>query len=317
MLSRSKGRTARNLLIALSLGGLVLAAGCDGKKKEKEGGNETSTADSPKETTKAEDGGEGAAKSGEEPAKINEDLMKDIKTIAAECDVNVSGNTVKCEKKEGQEKDLWAQLKDKFYKKKYDRIGSLDTVAAGLADADEKVQVVASAVMYSTMGSFPNAKVGDVSAGQAKRLRDAFAKAPKYRAGQAMRTVVYANTLAGVTDDLYAVLEGHSYDYVKTAGIEHIMHYGRLEHFPKAKEFAESDDDKKIRSGFRAVLNMPKMTDAEKKEICPWAKGHLGAEKDTKFLGAGRVMIRCRVARRRREARQGAQVHARLHDGLP
>ena len=63
--------------------------------------------------------------------------MKDIKTIAAECDVNVSGNTVKCEKKEGQEKDLWAQLKDKFYKKKYDRIGSLDTVAAGLADADE------------------------------------------------------------------------------------------------------------------------------------------------------------------------------------
>ena len=52
MLSRSKGRTARNLLIALSLGGLVLAAGCDGKKKEKEEGNETSTADSPKETTR-------------------------------------------------------------------------------------------------------------------------------------------------------------------------------------------------------------------------------------------------------------------------
>ncbi|MEC9397193.1 MAG: hypothetical protein VX475_06235 [Myxococcota bacterium] len=293
MLSMSNARTSRTLLIAICLGGLVLAAGCDSKKKEKEG--ETSSASTPTDTTPKEEGKEeGGAKEAAAPAKINEALMKEIKDIAASCDVNVDGNTVKCEKAEGQDKDAFAQLKDKFYKKTYDRIGSLDTVATGLADKDEKVQVVSSAVMYSVLGSFPDAKVGDVDAGQAKRLLDAFAAAPKYRAGQAMRTVVYANTLAGVKDDLYKVLEGHSYKYVQTGGFEHIMHYGRMDHFPKAKELAESDDDAKIRAGFRAILNMPKMTDAEKKEICPWAQGHLGSEKDDQFFGAGRVMIRCR-----------------------
>ena len=161
MLSMSNARTSRTLLIAICLGGLVLAAGCDSKKKEKEG--ETSIASTPTDTTPKEEGKEeGGAKEAAAPAKINEALMKEIKDIAANCDVNVDGNTVKCEKAEGQDKDAFAQLKDKFYKKTYDRIGSLDTVATGLADKDEKVQVVSSAVMYSVLGSFPDAKVGDV-----------------------------------------------------------------------------------------------------------------------------------------------------------
>ena len=108
MLSMSDTRISRNLLIAICLGGLVLAAGCDGKKKEKEG--ETSSASTPKETTPKTEGEEGGAKEAAAPAKINEELMKEIKEIASTCEINVDGNTVKCKKAEGQDKDLFAQL---------------------------------------------------------------------------------------------------------------------------------------------------------------------------------------------------------------
>lgn len=271
--------------IFLILSSCALATGVACDKKERDDPAATSLApDTNDENTGATKEVEPAK---DAPAELNDALMADIKKVASACEIDVKYHNVKCTG------DEYKALRSSFTKKTYDRVEVIDTMATALTDSDPKVQSVAANMTYSVISGFPDAKIGDVPTGSARRMLETFGKLDD-PAQRAMAYTVYVGTLAGLNDEVYTAIEKHPRPSINPYAFEHVMKYGRLTAFPKIQELAKSEDEKTMRVAFNSVLNMNKMSDEEKNEVCPWAKGYLSSEKDAQFLGAGRVMLRCR-----------------------
>lgn len=282
-------RLPRTILLTLGCSLLLAAAPACDKSKAEDGGDKAEGKEGAKKAEGEADAGEGGGSELDAPPKIDEEIMADLKAIVDNCEINPDGATVtKCKNKEKR------ALVDKFTKKEKDRGEAIDSFAKALGSDDPKLQTAAGSVMMSAMRAMP--EVEKVSPAAAKRLVDAFAKAPKYQAAQSAPTVVHAANLSGnqeVLDALYAAIDSHEHKSMKSVAYPHLMAYGRLDRFDKVKELAASDDEQTAAAALEAWRNMKKPTDAEKKEVCPFVVGFLGDSRKRVFQQAGWGAIKC------------------------
>ena len=266
---------------------LALAASSCGEKKDESGG-EAETAKVPasgkstdKETAKP------VPKTPDAPAKIDDALMGELKKIAELCDVNVSGVTVtNCPNKEAR------TLTDSFRER--DRGAAVDTFAAALAGADDKVKTVAANLSRSALSNFGiGAKAAKVDSVAAKRYIAAVGKLEKYHAAQAIRSAVHAAMLGGATDELYALLDTHDYLPARAMGYREVMTHGRTSVLPKLKDLAKGDDVNVAAAAVSAARLMYKATAEEKAATCPWIVEYLGSARAKIYMEAGHSAVWC------------------------
>lgn len=225
----------------------------------------------------------------ESKPQIDAEIMSDLKAIVQHCKIGVSGNTVNdCKDKEK------SKLVEKFNKKLKDRAASLDTFAVALESEDDKLSVAASSVLYSAFRNFGKVDIGYVKPEIARRIIKAVGKVKKYRAAQAVKASVHAAMLAEQSEELYKMLDTHSYESLPGLAYPHIMYYARMNAFPKVKALAKSPEEKIAQVAFRAPLNLPKPQQSELDTICPWAQSYLGDKRERVFTAAGRVMLTCK-----------------------
>lgn len=227
--------------------------------------------------------------------KVDPEIMQALEAVVSHCEVGVSGNTVtQC--KNDEFKNLRAMFKKSDANPQpKDKVASLDTFSKALKSENKALAVAASSLLYHEYRDFgPTPEPSRFTAPVAKRLIDAVAQSPKYQAAQALRAVVHTSMLAGQQEALYSMLDQHAYDAIPGLGYPHIMHYARLQAFPKVKELTQAKDPKIVAAAFRAPRNMPELSEEEKTEICPWAKGYLSDPRDAAYLGAARLMLSCK-----------------------
>lgn len=238
--------------------------------------------------------------------QVDPEIMQALEAVVAHCEVGVSGNTVrKCENEEFKNLRAMFKKSDANPQPK-DKVDAIDTFSEALKSENKELAVVASSLLYNEYRDYgPSPDPSRFTAPVAQRLIAAVGQSPKYQAAQALRAVVHTSMLAGQEEALYQMLDQHPYDAVPGLGYPYIMRYARLKAFPKVQQLAKADDAKTVAAAFSAPRNMPKPTAEEQAEICPWAKGYLSDARDSAYLGAARLMLKC----------QGEYVDALLDEG--
>jgi len=271
---------------ALPLAGAVALAliGCGGEKKDEATGEQPAATAKPK----AEPGTADKPKAPKEPAaiapKVDETIMAELKKITEACTVDPSGVTVtKCKDKEAR------TFTDSFRKR--DRAAALDTFTAAYTSSDAKLKTAAvnlSGNALSNLGDDAKVPV-DV----AKRHVAAVGALEKYHAAQSVRSAVHAAMTAGIQDELFAMLDGHSYAPVRSIGYRETMTRGRLKPLAKLKELANGSDAKVAAAAINAPRRMYKATEAEKAAVCPWIVEHLKKAEGPMLKEAGHSAVWC------------------------
>lgn len=276
--------------------GLTLA-GCDkgseeiSKDEASEKKPDSDKADAPKGdgANEAPKGEEPAAAPAEDAPVIDEDIVKDIASIVANCEVNVDGCTVNDCKGEETKK-----LEDRFKKDgdKADKIAALDTWAQALGSDDAETQTVAANVLGKVF-RYLDAD-SKVSPAVAKRVVEAAAKLPNYQAAQSIQGITHVAVLGGEIEGLKKMAAAHEYAKVLVPMVhENVMTHGRLDAFATVEAGAAGDDVKIRVASLTAPRRMQEPTEAEKAKVCPWAKGYLQDAEESAFVQAGHTMTWC------------------------
>lgn len=275
------------VVLSLSVFLLGLSA-CDEKSETDKAASKSEGTDKPTDGKSAGGQAEKPAEAKDEAPKIDSDYQALLDAIAANCEIKVSGCTVrKCANKEyDQFRTLWNEKKKK-------KTEALDTLAVMLADADENKRTVASNVMSQRFGSTLNPEPGPVSKSTSGRLIDAVSKIEGCQASQSVKTTVHAAMLAEDDDRLFAMIAAHKSEYVAKLGYRNLMHHGRIRPLDKMKELAKTAEPRELAALVRAPRKMHKASDQEKEAVCPWAQSFLSHEDGNVAYEAGFTMAYC------------------------
>jgi len=223
---------------------------------------------------------------------IDEDLMKSLKAIVADCEFSDGSTYIgKCKGKLAEE--LVEKVKARKDKKFED---TLDTLAVAVADPDRKLQIVAadfiSAFGYSVTDEGENAAKFNKEAAT-RFLAAVSAVKDEGLANRMAITVTHVAMLSGLDTGLFAMADAKG-KYTQKYIIANAMRFGRMRVFPKIQEYAKNEDKAIVENALGSALNMYKSTPEELKVICPWAETFLTSDADNLFRQAGYLMIRCK-----------------------
>jgi len=219
--------------------------------------------------------------------KVDKEFMALLKNLATKC---------KLDKRYAFLKDCDADKKKVGdMVRSRGRVPTLGTVSVALNDKDENLKTVAVWALYSHykdyMKQFTNNPKA-LSKGIVTNLIKGVANHKGYAAMYGARTAVHAAMITGRDKELYAMLKAHPQDSVRSESYGYLMTFGRLKAFPKIKEIASGGDKRLKRTALYAPQNMYKYTDAEKKEVCEWAKGFLTDSDEYLAIRAGGILNR-------------------------
>ena len=173
---------------------------------------------------------------------------------------------------------------------------SLGNFAAALNDKDDKIKAVACKFIYrqyrDNIGELDKNRASIPVAVVEQFLRG-LAGTKSYVAFYAVEVAVHLSMMKGMEAKLYKVLSGHPESVVTLEGYRHLMRFGRIRVFGKVQELAKNADPKISLAALEAPNNMYKMDDAEKAQVCPWAKGFLSSAEGNMSLAAGKTMNQC------------------------
>jgi len=223
---------------------------------------------------------------------IDEDLMKSLKAIVADCEFTDGSTYVgKCKGKLAEE--LVEKVKARKEKKFED---TLDTLTVALADPDRKLQIV-TADFISSFGYYINnegedaAKFNKEAAG--RFLAAVSAVKDESLLGRIAVTLTHVAMLTEQDAGVFALADAQG-KYVQKYIIANAMRFGRMRVFPKIQEYAKHEDKSIAENALQSALSMIKATPEELKTICPWAETFLTSDADNLFRQAGFLMIRCK-----------------------
>jgi len=272
-LDRMKTRFAWVIaLAALS----VAATGCKKKNKDAavDAGEDTT------ETTESTD----TKDSPKAALKQNPQVVTLLKAIVEGCTVTVdSASVYSCKNKEDQ------ALGDYIRK---DRPKDLfETYASFLTSKDEKMRAAAIAEAAYTFTTLD--KDGRKS-NATKPVANAFLDALAKDDGTAVRLAppaVDLGFIAGLGSRVIKVTDSVNTN-ARNAAYRTFMEYGRMEGFSRLQEVAKEKDF--AVAALSAPRQMYEWTDAEKAQICPWAKGYLGDATNSTAAEAAYTVIKCK-----------------------
>jgi hypothetical protein len=201
------------------------------------------------------------------PPNVDAALLEQLTTIATTCKVDAVAGSVACDKGENR------RLATEFSSGKRGRAASLATLTLALSDKNTALQTAAASLMNSAF-RVPwgqDAKLGSVSAPDAKALLEVAIKLPNALAREAVPGAVHAVALAGSIGEAFAVLDKADPAEIRPLGYRYVMTHGRLEAFPKVQELAKDTNAAVALAALEAPRNMYQWNEAEKAAICPWA----------------------------------------------
>jgi hypothetical protein len=223
---------------------------------------------------------------------IDEEFLKSLKAIVADCEFSDGSTYIgKCKGKLNEE--LVTKVKERKEKKFED---TLDTLAAAIADADRKLQIVTadfiSAFGYSITDEGENAAKFNKEA--ATRFLAAVSEVKDEGLLNRMAiTLTHVAMLNELDTGLFGLADAKG-KYTQKYIIANAMRFGRMRVFPKIQEYAKNEDKSIVENALGSALNMYKATPDELKIICPWAETFLTSDNDNVFRQAGYLMIRCK-----------------------
>ncbi len=255
------------LALVVALSALVAVTGC--KKKNKDGA-EAGAGESDTPTASA--------------LKQNPQVMEHLKKISDGCTVSIdSASVYSCKNKEDSAlSDFIRQSRPKDL---------FETYASLLTSTDAKMRAVAIAEANYTFSSLDK----DLrKANSTKPVATAFLDALAKDDGAAARIAgpaVDLGFIAGLKDRVIKVTDGINTNARNTA-YRTFMEYGRLDALPKLQEVAKQKDF--AVAALAAPRNMYDWTEAEKAQICPWAKGYLSDGVNATAAEAAYTAIKCK-----------------------
>lgn len=216
--------------------------------------------------------------------KQNPQVMEHLKKISEGCTVSIdSASVYSCKNKEDSAfSDFVRQTRPKDL---------FETYASLLTSTDAKMRAVAIAEANYTFSSLDK----DLrKANATKPVATAFLDALAKDDGSAARIAppaVDLGFIAGMKDRVIKVTDGVNTN-ARNAAYRTFMEYGRLDAFPKIQEVAKQKEF--ALAALAAPRNMYDWTEAEKAQICPWAKGYLGDATNANAAEAAYTVIKCK-----------------------
>jgi serine/threonine-protein kinase len=140
---------------------------------------------------------------------------------------------------------------------------------------------------------------------QAEQLLTVLARLRGTGAVALAKTAARVAALSGAIEPLYDVVRSHPTPGVASRIMKHVAGYGRLAVLPRMKRWAREAKARRLELLLEGVLEMRRMSEAEKQGYCPWARTFLGHEDLGVARRAGDVMVRC----------QGDYIDALLAEG--
>ncbi|MEZ4259587.1 MAG: hypothetical protein R3B36_11005 [Polyangiaceae bacterium] len=261
------------VLTSAALACLVAAPAC--KKKEDAAKGETPATSSSTTAAKA-------------PAAMNQKLVSHVHEHAEKCTVNVEqGQAYSC--KDGITNDMSKYMRDT---KPTDFASTM--IALVNSTEDDKVSAAAVALFseqFDYLGDDGKKK------NATPEVVDAAIKMWKAqkgnRASRLASPVTQLATLAGASDKIFAAAAEHEEKGARDNAYRYVLKYGRLDALPKLQEIAK-DKEEHRRASLDAVTKMPKLTEAERSIVCPWAQGYLGDSDLGVASEAGQAMVYCK-----------------------
>ena len=254
---------------ALALGVLLVACG----KKDAAGGAPAGSAAAP------------AAAGPKTPP--NPALVERAKAYAAGCTIVVeSGLAYSCAA--GLTEATQKLVRDT---KPNDFVSSLAEVARG--KEDPKVASAAVTILSENWDYLPeDAKRRNATPEAVEVALAAYRESTGSRAVRLAKVTSHVATLGASLPKLIATVEAHASKDARDEAYRHMMTFARLDAFPTIK--AAGAKKEHADAALDALRNMYKPTEAEKAQVCPWAKGFLGDGDGKVAESAGKDMVYCR-----------------------
>lgn len=158
---------------------------------------------------------------------------------------------------------------------------------------DPKVAAAAVAILVDNWDYLPeDAKKRNATPAGIEGALAAYRESTGARAVRLAKVTAHVATLGGSLPKLVSAVDGHATKDARDEAYRHMLTFSRLEAFPTIK--AAGAKKEHADAALDAVRNMYKPTEAEKAQVCPWAKGFLSDDDGKVAESAGQDMVYCR-----------------------
>lgn len=170
--------------------------------------------------------------------------------------------------------------------------------ASSLADLargkeDPKLAAAAVAILAENWDYLPeDAKRRNATPYAIEATLAAYQESSGARAVRLAKVATHVATLGNALAKLVATVDAHATKDARDEAYRHMMTFARLEAFPTIKLAGAKKEH--ADAALDALRNMYKPSEAEKVQVCPWAKGFLGDADGKIAESAGQDMVYCR-----------------------
>lgn len=223
------------------------------------------------------------------PASSDSGTLAMLEKVAANCEVDLKRAVIR--KCKGDEKRT---LVVEFARGKRDRLQALEDFGIALNSKDEKLRTVAANVLHSSFRtSVGDANAGSLSSAPAQKLLAAIPNLNPRQAARALPAVVHAAILAGLSDQLFALLDAPGKEDLAAVGYRHVLTYGGQGVFEQVKKAVASKNARVAIGALDGLQQYTAASEEQKVAACDVARVAFNDERPPVAGKAATILLHC------------------------